>query len=295
MPLEELLTFWTDNRPFLGAFVFFIGATVGSFLNVVALRLPRMMQRDWHTQCCDFLDLEHEPEQTTFNLAFPPSHCPECNHAIRWWENIPVVSYLLLKGNCSSCKTRISVRYPLVELLTAVLTLLVFLQLDLTIQTVFAILFTWILIALAIIDFDEKLLPDSITLPLLWSGLAINFFGFFTSLESAVLGAMAGYLSLWSIFWLFKLLTGKEGMGFGDFKLFAALGAWMGWQALPMIILVASCCGSIIGIFMIVLKNHGRDTAIPFGPFLAMAGWLSLVYGTGLADLLHGLTQALAS
>jgi leader peptidase (prepilin peptidase)/N-methyltransferase len=220
-----------------------------------------------------------------FNLSTPNSHCPSCNHAIKPWENIPVVSYLFLRGRCSACAEKISLRYPSIELLSGLLALFLGWQFGVAGPALLgALIFTWALLALTMIDIDQQLLPDDITLPLLWLGLLFNLFGTFTSLPNAVLGAMAGYLSLWSIYWLFKLATGKEGMGYGDFKLLAALGAWLGWQALPMIILLSSLVGAIIGVFLMILQRRGKDIPMPFGPYLAIAGWIAFLWGTQLLE-----------
>jgi leader peptidase (prepilin peptidase)/N-methyltransferase len=272
-------------RPFIGAVVFLLGAMVGSFLNVVVYRLPKMMEHSWREQCTQLLNPETTLNaQAPFNLAFPDSHCPHCQHAIRWWENIPLLSYLALRGKCSHCKQPISLRYPLVELLSALLSTVVIWQLGLGLAGISALFLTWALIALALIDFDTQLLPDDITLPLLWAGLLLNVFAFHCSLSDAVIGAMAGYLILWSIFWLFKILTGKEGMGYGDFKLLAAFGAWLGWQALPMIILISSVVGSLIGIGLILFKGRDSQIPVPFGPYLAIAGWIVLVAGESIRN-----------
>ncbi len=274
-PDPESLTIY---RPFIGAVVFWLGAIVGSFINVVVYRLPKMMERDWRQQCSQLLNPELPLEShPSFNLAFPASHCPHCQHAIRWWENVPVLSYVCLRGKCSHCKQPISWRYPAVEMLSAVMSFCVIWYLGIGLAGLSALLLTWALITLALIDIDTQLLPDDITLPLLWCGLLLNLFTIHTSLADAVLGAMIGYLSLWSIYWLFKLLTGKEGMGYGDFKLLAAFGAWLGWQALPMIILISSVMGSLIGIGLILFKSRDSQIPIPFGPYLAIAGWLALV------------------
>ncbi len=267
----------------LAACVFVLGATVGSFLNVVAYRLPLMMEYSWRQQCREFFDTVPAAPAEVFNLAFPPSRCPQCGHAIRAWENIPVISYLFLHGRCSSCKTSISLRYPVVEFCCGLLSAIVAWHLGFTWQCAAALCLSWTLLVLAVIDFDTQLLPDDITLPLLWAGLALALGNVFVPLRDAVLGAMAGYLMLWLVYWCFKLLTGKEGMGYGDFKLLAALGAWMGWQALPAIILLSSCVGAVVGIFMIVLRGRDRQIPIPFGPYLAAAGWIELLWGGEIA------------
>jgi len=267
-----------------------LGLCVGSFLNVVIHRLPKMMEQDWQAQCAE-LRGESPPEQgEALSLAKPRSRCPNCGHQITALENIPLVSYLLiLKGKCSGCGTRISPRYPITELLTGLLSAFAAWHFGPTIQTVGALALLWALIALSAIDLDTQLLPDSITLPLLWLGLAFNLWTTFADLPTAVIGAMAGYLSLWSVFWLFKLATGKEGMGYGDFKLLAALGAWLGWQMLPAIILLSSVVGAVVGIALIVAARHGRNVPIPFGPYLAAAGVIALFWGQRITQGYLGL------
>ena len=266
-----------------------LGLVIGSFLNVVILRLPIMMERQWKLECLESLHPDKVPENPmTYNLVTPSSNCMECGYRIRPWENIPVISYLFLKGKCSHCKIPISPRYPLIEILSAVSAVIVGLTFGATVQTFFACLLVWSLLALAVIDLDTRLLPDSITLPLLWVGLLVNTRHTFVALDDAVIGAAAGYLSLWSVYQLFKLITGKEGMGFGDFKLLAALGAWLGWQMLPMIILLSSLVGTIIGITLMILKKHDKGSPIPFGPYLAAAGFIALLRGN---DLLHSYLQ----
>ncbi len=260
-----------------------LGLMVGSFLNVVIHRLPIMMEREWHANCLE-LQGKDVPEQSKYTLVTPRSACPKCQHQIAAWENIPVISYLVLGGKCSACKTKISLRYPLVELFTGILIGAVAYQYGYTSLTLFAWLFVFALVALTFIDFDTQLLPDDITLPLLWLGLLFNLNVGFTDIKSAVIGAVAGYLILWSIYWLFKLVTGKEGMGYGDFKLLAAIGAWFGWQLLPAVILLSSVVGAVIGIALILLKGKGRDSAIPFGPFLALGGIAALFYGQELSQ-----------
>jgi len=258
-----------------------IGLAVGSFLNVVIHRLPLMMEREWQCQCAE-LRGEDMPELGHLTLATPRSRCPSCGHAISALENIPVISWLVLRGKCSSCHTGISIRYPIIEAMTGLLTAFSAAHYGFGWMALGAILFTWALISLTFIDFDTKYLPDSITLPLLWGGLLFNLSGTFTDLQSAVVGAMAGYLALWSVYWAFKLITGKEGMGYGDFKLLAALGAWQGWQMLPLIILLSSMVGAIVGILLIILAKRGRDVPIPFGPYLATAGLIALFWGKEL-------------
>jgi leader peptidase (prepilin peptidase) / N-methyltransferase len=258
-----------------------LGLLIGSFLNVVILRLPKMLEQDWAIQCSAFLE-QPEPKHEKITLSTPNSTCPKCNHAIKPWENIPVISYLFLQGRCSQCKNKISIRYPLVELVTALLSVAVISVFGASYAGLAALVLTWILVALTMIDADTQLLPDNITLPLLWAGLILNYFGLFTTLPHALWGAIFGYLSLWSVFHAFKLITGKEGMGYGDFKLLAALGAWFGWQALPVIILLSSVVGAVIGISMIIIKGKDKNIPIPFGPYLAIAGWIYLIYGDEL-------------
>ena len=272
----------------LAAVAGLLGLCVGSFLNVVIHRLPKMMEQDWHAQCAD-LRGETPSTATALTLARPRSRCPSCGHQITALENIPIISYLLLRGRCSSCGTSISLRYPVVEAVTGLLSAYAVWHFGPTLQGAGALLLIWALIALTGIDFDTQLLPDSITLPLLWLGLAFNLAGTYVDLFSAVIGAMIGYLTLWSVFWLFKLATGKEGMGFGDFKLLAALGAWLGWQMLPAIILLSSIVGAVVGISLIVATRHGKNTPIPFGPYLAAAGIIALFWGPQLTRSYLGL------
>ena len=258
-----------------------IGLLVGSFLNVVIHRLPRMMELDWQAQCAE-LRGEALPEHEPLSLARPRSRCPQCGHGITAMENIPVISWLALGGKCSACKALISIRYPIVEMTTGLLTGFAAAYFGPSWASIGAILLIWSLIALTFIDFDTQLLPDSITLPLIWLGLLFNLFDTFTDIKSAVIGAVAGYLSLWLVYWSFKLATGKEGMGYGDFKLLAAIGAWLGWQILPLTILLSSAVGAVVGIALIVLAKHGRNVPIPFGPYLASAGLLALFCGKQL-------------
>ena len=259
-----------------------VGLTIGSFLNVVIHRLPLMMQRDWAEQCAELRGETMPEHETPLSLARPRSRCPQCGHAISALENIPVLSWLMLRGRCKGCAAPISLRYPLVELSTALSFAYVAFHFGFGLTGCAALLLVAALIALTGIDFDTQLLPDDITLPLLWLGLAVNLFGAFTDLKSAVIGAMVGYLTLWSVYWAFKLTTGKEGMGYGDFKLLAALGAWLGWQMLPLLILASSLIGALIGIGLIVLARHGRNVPIPFGPYLALAGIVALLWGHSL-------------
>lgn len=266
--------------------VFVFSLLIGSFLNVVIHRLPIMMERAFKSEAEEYFSLENaespldkNQDNETFNLAVPRSACPQCNHQITALENIPVISYLILRGKCSKCKTPISKRYPFVEFITALLSLGVALKFGVSWQAVAAIVLTYALVTLTFIDFDTMLLPDSIVLPILWLGLFANTSGLFTDLNSAFFGAVAGYLSLWAVYWSFKLLTGKEGMGYGDFKLFALIGAWLGWQYLPLTILLSSVVGAVIGIALMINRNKGREMAIPFGPYLAIAGWIALMWG----------------
>lgn len=266
-----------------------LGLLVGSFLNVVIYRLPLMMEARWRKDCCELLEVEQEKPSAPLSLAVPNSHCPQCGTAIRPWQNIPIISYLLLGGKCAACGVKISLRYPAIELITGLLTLSLASHFGLSPALGGAVLFTWAMITLTMIDVDHKLLPDDITLPLLWLGLLLNINGTYVSLADAVIGAMAGYLILWSIYWLFKLFTGKEGMGYGDFKLLAALGAWLGWQALPIIILLSSLVGAICGIALMLLKGRGKEIPIPFGPYLAAAGWIALLWGDVIASEYLGM------
>lgn len=257
-----------------------LGMCVGSFLNVVIYRLPKMMQQDWQEQCCELLDIKNEKgEEQQVNLIFPGSSCPACQHKITALENIPVISYLFLKGRCKSCNVKISPQYPLIEILTGLTTAYITWHFGFSLQTLFAVLLTWALICLSVIDLEHSLLPDDITLPFMWLGLACNIFGVFTDITSSLIGAMLGYSILWFIFMSFKVITGKEGMGYGDFKLLALFGAWLGWQSLPLIILLSSITASIIGIAMIIFKGKDKAAAFPFGPYLAIAGWITLLWG----------------
>ncbi|MDP2109910.1 MAG: A24 family peptidase [Thiobacillus sp.] len=263
--------------------VFLFSLLVGSFLNVVIHRLPKMMEAEWQAQCAE-LRGEIPAESTPYNLAVPRSACPKCGHRITALENLPLLSWLWLHGRCSACSAPIGARYPLVELLTALLSAAVAWKWGVSAQTLGALLLVWTLIALAFIDLDTTLLPDSLTLPLLWLGLLFNLGGHFASLPDAVIGAIAGYGVLWSVYWLFKLVTGKDGMGYGDFKLLAAIGAWLGWQMLPVTLLLSSVVGAAIGIAMIVLVKHDRRMPIPFGPYLAGGGLVALFFGADLTQ-----------
>ncbi len=261
-----------------------IGLVIGSFLNVAIHRLPVMMQRETE----NFIALENDepaPHTSRYNLILPRSACPSCGHSLSALDNIPVFSYVLLKGRCRYCRAPISPRYPLVEIITALLSAVVVWQLGSELRGLAALLLVWSLIALTFIDIDTQMLPDDLTLPLIWLGLLVNLQGSFVPLPDAVIGAAAGYLSLWSVYWLFRFATGKEGIGYGDFKLLAALGAWLGWMMLPFIVLLSSVMGALVGITMIVLRGHQRDKPIPFGPFLAVAGLIMLFYGDALVQL----------
>ena len=266
-----------------------LGLLVGSFLNVVIYRLPKMMENEWREQCAEFaapVDQAPRPaaKKPTYNLVIPRSACPGCGHQITALENIPVVSYLALRGRCRGCRSKITPRYPIIEALTGLLSALVAWHFGFGIAGLSALILLWGMIALTFIDADTQLLPDSITLPLLWLGLIVNSDNTFTDLRSAVLGAVFGYLALWSVYWLFKLITKKEGMGYGDFKLLAAIGAWLGWQVLPLVVLLSSVVGAVIGIALIVLARMGRNIPLPFGPYLAMAGFIALLWGKPIMD-----------
>jgi len=261
---------------------FVVGLAVGSFLNVVIHRLPRMMERAWKEECAELAGTAAAAKAAPYNLFVPRSACPSCGHAITPLENIPVLSWAVLRGRCSACKARISVRYPVVELLGGIAAAWSAARFGFTPAAFGAMVFLWCIVAASFIDFDTQLLPDSITLPLLWLGLLLNAGGVYTDLHSAVIGAAAGYLLLWGVFWLFKLVTGKEGMGYGDFKLLAAIGAWCGWQVLPIAVILSSVIGAGVGIALIVLTRHGRNVPIPFGPYLGAAGVVALFWGPQL-------------
>lgn len=284
--MNPLLQLFTDNIWLAVSLAFVFSLLVGSFLNVVIHRLPIMMEREWQLMALETANPDNpeipEALQQRYNLAIPESTCPQCGHKIRWYENIPVLSYIVLKGRCSGCASPIAIRYPLIELATALLSALVVYLYGFNLIALSAVFFTWCLITLTAIDIDHQLLPDKITLPLIWLGLIVNSLGLFSDLTSALWGAILGYLSLWSIFWLFKLLTGKEGMGYGDFKLLAALGAWCGVSMLPLIILGSSLIGAIVGGLMIATRRHESQKPIPFGPYLAGAGWVALLWGQEL-------------
>jgi leader peptidase (prepilin peptidase) / N-methyltransferase len=292
--LNDVALLYSSSPALFSGSVFLIGLIVGSFLNVVIYRLPIMLEREWRTQAADVLaggSTSAEPTSDHFTLSTPRSACPKCKAPITAWQNIPVISWIMLRGRCASCRTIISARYPLVELATGVLSAWVAWHFGFGAPAACALLVTWSLIALTGIDIDHQLLPDNITLPLMWAGLvaavAIGS-GLGAALPvsppDAVIGAAAGYLSLWLVFHVFKLVTGKEGMGYGDFKLFAALGAWLGWKLLPLIVIMSAATGAVLGILMIVLRGRDRSTPMPFGPYLAAAGWLAMMYGDSLVN-----------
>lgn len=277
-----------QSTPLFLTGVFLLGSLVGSFLNVVILRIPPLLEFDWRCQCSELLEVEDEVPERPPGIVATRSKCPHCGHGIRPWENLPVLSYLFLRGKCSSCGEKISIRYPLVELTTAILFTVVAWHFGPTLQTASALVLTAFLVAMTGIDIDHQLLPDNFTLPLMWGGILLSFWSVHTDLTSSVIGAMAGYLSLWAVYHVFRLLTGKEGMGFGDFKLLAALGAWMGWQMLPLVILLSSVVGAVVGILLMATGKLNRDKPMPFGPFIAAAGWIALIWGERIIDLYLG-------
>lgn len=278
-----MLPLLQNSPPLFALCAGIFGLLVGSFLNVVIHRLPKMMERDWQAQCAE-LSGQTAEKAPRYNLLAPRSACPHCGHAITAAENIPVLSYLFLRGKCKGCGAAISPRYPIVEAISGILSAYAAWHFGFGLPGLAAIVFVWALIALTFIDFDTQLLPDDITLPLLWMGLLLNLNGAFTSLPNAVIGAVAGYLVLWSVYWVFKLTTGKEGMGFGDFKLLAAIGAWLGWTMLPLVIMLSSVVGAVVGIMLIVFARHGRNIPIPFGPYLAGGGLIALFWGQTLTQ-----------
>jgi leader peptidase (prepilin peptidase)/N-methyltransferase len=279
--MDALIDLLSLHRPVLVGVAAVLGMIVGSFLNVVVHRLPLMMRMAWRRECQQFLELppEKADAEVRYDLWTPGSRCPHCDAPIRFWQNIPVLSYALLRGRCADCRQPISLRYPLVELLTGLAFVMVAWRLGPSWQGLGGLLLTAALIALAFIDWDHLLLPDHITLPMLWLGLLVNAQGLFCSLEAALYGAVAGYLGLWTVHRLFLYLTGREGMGYGDFKLLAMLGAWLGWSALPLIILFSSLSGAVIGSLVLVVRGWDLRTQIPFGPYLALAGWIALLWG----------------
>ena len=292
MTIVELLE---TSQAFLIIASLVLGLLVGSFLNVIIYRMPVILQRDWKRQCSEFLEIDnslsedksHPLKHEVFNLQQPASHCPHCYHKIKPWENVPLISYIALGGKCSNCKAKISLRYPSVEFINGVLSALVAFTFGATWLTLALLIFTWSLLVLTLIDFDHQLLPDDITIPLLWLGLLVNALdlGFGVSLDDAVIGAIAGYLVLWAFYWVFKLTTNKEGMGYGDFKLLAALGAWMGWQSLLPIIILSSVVGAVSGIIMIIALGRDKSVPMPFGPYLSGAGFIMLIWGPEISIL----------
>ena len=279
-----MIEIFLESAPLLFAEVFIFGLIIGSFLNVVILRVPPLLEHDWRCQCKELLQLEPDEDDQPPGIVIARSECPSCGHQIRAIENIPVLSYLVLRGKCSACKTRISPRYPMDELTTAILFVVTIWHFGPNIQGLSALILTAFLVALAGIDADTQLLPDNMTLPLLWAGILLNFWSVHTDLASSVIGAIVGYLALWSVYHVFRLLTGKEGMGYGDFKLLAALGAWMGWQMLPLIILFSSVVGALFGLALMGTGKLKRDKPMPFGPFIAAAGWIVLIWGEPIID-----------
>ncbi len=279
-----MLELLTQSQPFLVGFAAVLGLVIGSFLNVVAYRLPIILETRWRDECAALNDHQPPPKRPPFNLLVPRSTCPSCGHMITPLENIPVLSYLMLRGRCSACGVAISAQYPLVELLTAALSAYAAWHFGLSVEFYAALLLTWVLVALTVIDLNKQLLPDALTQPLLWAGLLLNLNHVFTDYTSSLLGATFGYLSLWLIYHLFRLLTGKEGMGYGDFKLLAALGAWLGWKMLPVIVVLSSLIGAIVGITLMLLRRHQRGNPLPFGPFLAGAGLAALYFGNALTE-----------
>ena len=279
--MQQLHLIFQSTPEVLILLVLIVGLLVGSFLNVVIYRLPVMMNTGWKKECKEYLEIEDTENNNDepFNLMVPLSRCPGCNSAIKPYQNIPVLSYLFLRGKCAECKIHISLRYPLIEAFTGIASAIVAWNFGYSIELPFALLLTWTLIALSFIDIDHQLLPDSITLPMLWLGLFLSLFSVYTDSHSSIIGAIAGYLSLWTVYQLFKLATGKEGMGYGDFKLLALFGAWLGWLYLPLIILLSSLVGAVIGISMVLITKKDHRIPIPFGPYLAMAGWLALLWG----------------
>lgn len=293
MIIVQLFNLLQQHPEFWLVGVAFFSLVVGSFLNVVIVRLPKAMQQEWQRECSLLLKLSESDLQTSrpalASIAWPASHCIQCQTPIRAWHNIPVISYLWLHGKCAFCNTRISPRYPLVELLTTGLGLMIAWVLGVSITAVLALVLMYTLVALTFIDLEHKLLPDQLTMPLIWLGLVVNSFGLFSTLEDAFWGAIAGYMSLWLVYWVFRLVTGKHGMGYGDFKLLAALGAWLGWEALPIIVLISALIGIVVSL-IVRMKTTPIDPQIPFGPFLSMGGCIYLLWGEQLSrSLINGL------
>jgi leader peptidase (prepilin peptidase)/N-methyltransferase len=288
---SEIATVFATYPLFYAGSIFVLGLVVGSFLNVVIYRVPIMLEREWRAQAAEVLSAGVPPAESPFNLSVPRSACPSCKSPIKAWQNIPVVSWLSLRGRCAACNAKISIRYPLVELVTGLLSVWVALHFGFGGSALCALLVTWTLIALTGIDIDHQLLPDTLTLPLMWLGLLaaivvgpMSGVALPVSAQDAIIGASAGYMSLWLVYQLFKLVTGKEGMGYGDFKLFAALGAWLGWKVLPLVILLSAATGAVLGILMIMVRGRDRAAPMPFGPYLAAAGWLAMMYGDSLVS-----------
>lgn len=284
--LSEIISLFEQSPAYFYSYVFVFSLMVGSFLNVVIYRLPKILEKSWYQDCRDFLEEEVKKipakEFPELTLSKPSSSCPHCQHKIRWYENIPVFSWLFLRGKCSNCSAKISMRYPTIELVTALLSTYIAFRFGVSDTTIWLIVLTWSLICLTMIDYDHMILPDQLVYPMLWLGLLVNINGEFVPLTDAVIGAVVGYMSLFSIFWLFKLLTGKEGMGHGDFKLVALFGAWFGWQLLPLLILMSSFVAAIVGLSLIVFGGRDRTKPIPFGPYLAVAGWITLLWGDAI-------------
>lgn len=288
--MEHILITFEAFPSFFYISVTLLSLCIGSFLNVVVYRFPLMMERQWRCDCREFLsdELKENPSPDDhaepFNLIKPNSTCPNCKIRIKPWHNIPVISWLVLRGKCAYCSNSISIRYPIVEAFTALLSVVVAIKFGVSWQLLPALVFTWYLIALSLIDFDTMLLPDEMNYQLLWGGLLLSLVPFHAEMQQAILGAVFGYLSLWSVYWMFKLLTGKEGMGYGDFKLLAALGAWLGVSAIPLLVLISSAVGAIIGISLILISGKDKDIPMPFGPYLAIAGWIYLMWGNDIND-----------
>lgn len=285
-----ILEVFQNNSALLISAVFLLGLTIGSFLNVVIHRIPEMMKREWRSQAIDYLEVNSDfpdEDKSTYNLVKPESHCPKCQHKIRWYENIPLISYIFLKGKCASCKTPISIRYPVIELLTGIASAVIAIHFGWSAQLLPALVLTWGIVAMVGIDFDHQLLPDSITLPLLWLGLLVNTQSLFVNPVTAIMGAACGYLALWSIYWVFKLLTGKEGMGYGDFKMLAMVGAWLGWQVLPMTLLLSAVVGLAVMLPQMIFYGRDKTKAFAFGPFIGIAGWVMLIWGDKILNYLR--------
>lgn len=289
--MTDLIFLMKNNAPFLISAVFLLGLVIGSFLNVVIYRLPIMMEREWREQCHALLnasatggspDAVKENSSPRYNLVVPRSCCPNCKHLISAWDNIPVLSYVLLRGRCRHCDAEIPVRYPIVELVTGLMSAVIAWKFGYSWAALAALVLTWALIALSVIDLDHQLLPDDITLPLIWAGLLLSLYHVFSSPQDSIIGGAVGYLSLWLIYHAFRLFTGKEGMGFGDFKLFALFGTWLGWQCLPLVILLSSFVGAVVGVSMILFRGRDRNLPIPFGPYIAAAGWIYLLFGDSI-------------